>query len=315
MKAGLLSFSIRWDFLSVLLVSLFLVCPARAGTPERKPAEVEVIRNIAYYEGLGADPVRHRLDIYLPKGKKGFPVLFFIHGGAWMHGNKNHFGIYAALGRCLARHGIALVSPNYRLSPGVKHPEHIKDVARAFAWTHKNIAKYGGRPDEVFVGGHSAGGHLAALLGTDERYLKAHGLTLAAIRGVIPISGVYTVPDTPILRPVFGKDRAVFRDASPINHCSAASPPFLILYSDHELPGCEGKQAEAFAKALRAQSCQAEGVLVARRNHVTILIDALHDSDPAMRHLLSFIGARVALHRLTTEGPRGVDYLAELLAR
>jgi acetyl esterase/lipase len=309
MKASLLS------FLPGLCPLLVLPGLAQAGSPERKSAEVEVVRNLAYYEGPNADPVRHRLDIYLPKGQKGFPVLFFIHGGAWMHGNKNHFGIYAALGRCLARHGIALVSPNYRLSPAVKHPEHVKDVARAFAWTCKHIAQYGGRPDEIFVGGHSAGGHLAALLATDERYLKAHGLTLAAIRGAIPISGVYSIPNTPLLHPVFGKDPAIFRDASPACHCCAAAPPFLILYSDHELPGCEGKQAEAFAKALRDHACPAETVLVPNRNHVFILISATRDTDPVMRHLLSFIGARVTLHRLTTEGPQGVDYLAGLLAR
>jgi len=77
----------------------------------------------------------------------------------------------------------------------VKHPEHIKDVARAFAWTVKNCEKWGGRPDQIFLAGHSAGGHLVSLLATDESYLKAEGLKLSDIKGVMAISGVYRIPE------------------------------------------------------------------------------------------------------------------------
>jgi acetyl esterase/lipase len=289
--------------------------PARADGPDRKNGHVQVVRNIAYCEGEGADPVHHRLDLYLPKGQKGFPVVFIVHGGSWTRGNKNHLGIYAALGRCFARHGIGMVSINYRLSPAVKHPEHVKDVARAFAWVHKNIAQYGGRPDEIFVAGHSAGGHLVALLATDERYLKAEGLTLKAVRGAIPVSGVYTLPDHPILHRAFGKDPAVLRDASPVCHACAAAPPFLIIYSDHELPGCEGAQAEAFCKALCGKGCRAESFQAVHRNHLSVLVNAMYDTDPVMRHMLGFVASEVALHRLAADGPRGVDFLTGLLAR
>src|SRR5438874_2403382 len=132
--------------LCLVVVLLSTAGWSRAAEPNTGEDPVEVFSNIAYYEGADADPVRHKLDIYVPKHTRDFPVLFFVHGGAWRLGNKNHFGIYASLGKALAREGIGLVSPNYRLSPQVKHPEHIKDVARAFAWTHRNIAKYGGRP-------------------------------------------------------------------------------------------------------------------------------------------------------------------------
>src|SRR5206468_3096567 len=114
---------------------------------------------------------KHRLDLYLPEGKSDAPVLFFVHGGGWTVGDKNLFGIAARLGKTLARRGIGLVSINYRLSPKVKHPEHIRDVARAFAWTHQNIGTYGGCKEEIFLCGHSAGGHLVALLSTDTQYL------------------------------------------------------------------------------------------------------------------------------------------------
>src|SRR4029077_10844231 len=148
---------------------------------------------------------------------------------------------YSAIGERFAKQGIGAVVINYRLSPNVKHPEHIKDVARAFAWTSKNIAKQGGRPDQIFVCGHSAGGHLIALLATDESYLKSEGLSRTAIRGVIPISGVYdiTFGGINLFETVFGKDEEVRRQASPLYHVEAGLPPFLILYADNDFRSCD----------------------------------------------------------------------------
>ena len=104
--------------------------------------------------------------------------------------------------------GIGAVLPDYRQSPWVKHPAHIKDVARAIAWTHAHIAEYGGRPDQLFLAGHSAGGHLVALLATDETWLQAEGLATTNIKGVIAVSGVYRIPP--------GKLDATWGGATPI---------------------------------------------------------------------------------------------------
>jgi acetyl esterase/lipase len=156
--------------------------------------EVETIRGISYYDGPQADLVRHRLDVFLPKGKKDFPVVVLVHGGAWMLGDNRCCGLYSSVGEYLASQGIGAVLPNYRLSPSVKHPEHIKDLARAFAWTKNHIGDFGGRPDQLFLLGHSAGGHLVALLTTDEKYLKAQGCRSADIQGVICLSGVFRIP-------------------------------------------------------------------------------------------------------------------------
>jgi acetyl esterase/lipase len=166
------------------------------GPPELPDAvPVERIPGIAYYNGPGADPLRHRLDLFLPRGRKDFPVVMFVHGSAWVVGDNRCCGLYSSVGEFLAGQGIGAVLPNYRLSPEVKHPEHVKDVARAFAWTKAHIAEYGGRPDQLFLAGHSAGGHLVALLVTDEKYLKAEGLRTRDVKGVILISGVYHIPD------------------------------------------------------------------------------------------------------------------------
>jgi acetyl esterase/lipase len=126
-------------------------------------------------------------------------VVLFVHGGGWMGGDKDFFGLYRGVGRYLARHGIVAVLANYRLSPAVRHPEHIRDVARAFAWTRRHAAEYGGDPDTILLCGHSAGAHLVSLLVTDDRYLKNPELKLgpedrSAIKGVAAVSGVYRIP-------------------------------------------------------------------------------------------------------------------------
>jgi acetyl esterase/lipase len=166
----------------------------RGGQHSPRTCEVAQVRNVAYYSGPGADDRRHRLDLFLPRGRHGYPVVVLVHGGAWMLGDKSCCGLYSAVGDFLASQGVGVVLPNYRLSPGVKHPEHIKDVARAVAWTKRHIADHGGDPDRLFLAGHSAGGHLVALLATDDSYLKAEGLSLGDLKGVIAVSGVYRIP-------------------------------------------------------------------------------------------------------------------------
>lgn len=163
-----------------------------------RPADacaIEQLRDISYHDGPRSERTRHRLDLFLPKGQRDYPVVMLVHGGAWMMGDNRCCGLYSSVAEYLATQGIGVVVPNYRLSPGVKHPEHIKDVARAFAWTKRHIGEHGGRPDQLYLVGHSAGGHLVALLTTDEQYLKAEGCRTADIGGTVCVSGVYRIPD------------------------------------------------------------------------------------------------------------------------
>jgi acetyl esterase/lipase len=111
-----------------------------------------------------------------------------------MIGDNRYCGLYSSVGEFLASQGIVAVLPDYRLAPGSKHPDHVQDVARAFAWTRDHIADYGGRPDQIVLFGHSAGGHLVSLLTTDEQYLRAEGQRAADIKGVVAVSGVYRIP-------------------------------------------------------------------------------------------------------------------------
>ena len=268
-----------------LTAGLLLVPFAGAdGAPPAGPAEVETVKDVAYEDGPDADPVKHRLDLYLPKGRKDFPVLFFVHGGAWKSGDKK---TYAPLGELFARRGLGTVIINYRLSPGVRHPAHVRDVAKAFAWTHANIGRYGGRADDIFACGHSAGGHLVALLATDESYLKAEKFALSDIKGVIPISGVYLVVP-PLFASVFGPGVEAYKEASPLEHVKGGHPPFLILYGDRDFPTCD-VFSERMGQALTDAKCEARTVKIKDRDHISIIRRMLNDGDPAAQAVVDFI--------------------------
>ncbi|MEO7141982.1 MAG: alpha/beta hydrolase fold domain-containing protein, partial [Bryobacteraceae bacterium] len=204
-------------------LNLVRPAPDSAQSPPGIDPAVAVFRNVTYIAGEPADANKHKLDVYIPKGVKHFPVLLFIHGGSWRSGDR---ALYSALGNRFARAGIGIVIPSYRLAPAHPPPAQIEDAASAFAWTARYIGKYGGDPDRLYVGGHSAGGHLAALLALVPKYLKRYDLSPANIKGVAALSGVYDVRSLG----VFGHDAQFKRDASPLFHVLPSAPPFLITY-------------------------------------------------------------------------------------
>jgi dipeptidyl aminopeptidase/acylaminoacyl peptidase len=246
---------------------------------------VEEIKDIPYQTGDGADPVKHKLDLYLPRGQKDFPVLFFVHGGTWKSGDKR---LYGPLGHVFARNGVGVVVTNYRLSPKVKHPAHIEDVARAFAWTCANMGKHGGRVGEIFCCGHSAGGHLVALLATDESYLKAEKLSFSNIKGVIPLSGVFTIIPG-LFSSQFGNDAEVCRKASPLNHVTEKHAPFLLIYADKDFLFLD-RMAEQMCAALKKCQCEANTLKVKDRDHISIIVQVQKEEDLTTQAILDFIG-------------------------
>ena len=271
-------------FLSGALVTCwFLGLGAAAALAQ----DVVVDRNVVYYDGPEFYAPRHILDVYRQDGAENQPVLIFIHGGGWTNGNKN---LYGFLGNFFASQGYVTVIANYRLtdsSPGrVVHPGHIEDVARAFAWTLGNIADYGGNPSQVFLSGHSAGGHLVSLLAVDPRYLKAHGLTPDHIAGVISLSGVYDVRVIPV---IFG-DPAERQDASPRYHVGDwQPPPFLVLYGENDIQGL-GFQALVFYSLLVDLPSEAGVLEFPGRTHATIISRIANPGDEVAKAMLQFLG-------------------------
>lgn len=172
-----------------------------------------------------------KLDIYRPPGDvRSAPVALFFYGGSWRIGERAQ---YAFVGRALAMRGIVTMVADYRKYPGGKFPVFEEDAAAAARWTVDHCAEFGGDPRRVFLVGHSAGAHMAALLGTDARYLGAQGLKPKDFAGVVGIAGPYDfLPLTdPDLVEVFGPERD-WAASQPVNFVDGDEPPFALLQGD-----------------------------------------------------------------------------------
>jgi CubicO group peptidase (beta-lactamase class C family)/acetyl esterase/lipase len=277
--------------LSCLLLALALLPPARAQ---------EIKRNIPYAE---ADK-RQVLDVYSPPNAKNLPVVFWIHGGGWQTGDKSDVQIKP---RAFMDKGFVFVSTNYRLLPNVDMATIVRDIAKSIHWVHDHIAEYGGDPTRLFVMGHSAGAQLAALICTDDRYLKAEGLSLAIIKACVPVDGdTYDVPaiiETAETRwrvhhlppakfghrEKFGNDPAKHRDFSAVTHVAKDKgiPPFFILYVANH-PDTSA-QALRLANVLKDAGLPATVFGARETTHSKVNADLGKPDDPATKALFKFL--------------------------
>jgi len=232
-------------------------------------ARVERIRNIVYSKVGGIDL---RLDVYRPKGLPqgaSCPTVLFVHGGAWIIGNKDNQG--KPLANRLAAHGWVVVSMNYRLSPRFTFPDHIIDVKSALRWIREHGKEYGANPDFIMITGGSAGGHLAALAAltpNDPQYQPGFENVDTRVQACVPFYGAYDFTDrkghwshsllVPMLERLVFKKRlseayAEFDAASPMSRVRADAPPFFVIHGEMDsLVPVE--DARLFVEMLRAKS-------------------------------------------------------------
>ncbi|HJM62448.1 MAG: alpha/beta hydrolase [Roseibacillus sp.] len=168
------------------------------------------------------------LDLYRPKGRKGFSTVVWFHGGGLRSGEK-------AVPRQLQGQGIAVVAVNYRLFPKVKCPSYIEDAAAAVAWTFRNIGRHGGDVKRIYVAGHSAGGYLTSMVGLDRSYLQAHGIDADRIAGLIPFSGHTITHFTPREERGIPDKQAVIDRFAPLFHVRDDAPALVLITGDREL--------------------------------------------------------------------------------
>jgi arylformamidase len=268
-----------------ILTLLLLATPALAGEPQ-------VHRDIAYAEPKNE---RQTLDLFAPREGKKHPIVFWIHGGGWQSGNKDDVQVKP---QAFVDRGFVFVSTNYRLLPDASIKEMGGDVAKAIRWVHEHAQQYGGDPNRFFVMGHSAGAQLAALVCTDERYLKAEGLSFSIVRGCVPVDGdTYDVPmqiatveqkRKDAYRSKFG-DEGSQKDLSPVTHVARDKgiPPVLILHvAGHPETTA---QSQRLVKALQEAGVPARAYPAQGKNHGTINADLGKPDDEPTKELFEFV--------------------------
>ena len=153
---------------------------------------MQVFKDIPYLQEAGVAPNLLSLDIYTPASYGAYPVIVMVHGGSWRSGDKDTSEVSGTKSQFFTNNGFVFVSINYRLSPVVIYPEQVEDVAAALAWVYQHISGYGGDPGQLYVMGHSAGGQLAALVATDQRYLAIYDMKPGDLSGVILLDAAGT---------------------------------------------------------------------------------------------------------------------------
>lgn len=221
---------------------------------------------------FGADPYQ-RLLVFRPV-RPGGRVLLFWHGGGWTSGYKEWMGFMAPAFNAA---GVTFVTAGYRLVPQHVFPAALEDCTAALAWVKKKV------PGDTFIGGHSAGGHYAALI-------AAH-TGGRAVRGCLPLSGVFEFGEGSGLnmRPRFlGSDPANDRRASPRWQIAPPIAPFLLAFGTNDFPHLI-PQAKRFAAAVREAGGEANELELPGRTHFTASFAGGEAQGPWVPRALAFM--------------------------
>lgn len=243
----------------------------------------------------------HLLDIYQPDHCNLCPVMIYIHGGTWVLGDKGGLSYKA---KAFTDHDYIYISINYRLSPDVQFPAHARDVARAFDWVKKNISDYGGDPDRIYLIGHSAGGHLAALITLNDHYLAELDLLPTDIAGIIGLdSAAYHLPSLFAAEPenqylfewAFGDDPQKWEQASPICYIREGLqvPPFLLLVAgDRQVSKTVNQE---FYQQLQQHGYNAALFDFPGEGHVSIDYDLGKENDQVFPIILDWLNQQIQI--------------------
>lgn len=253
---------------------------------------VAVRRDLAY----GPDP-RHKLDVLRRAGTEGAPIVVFLHGGAYVSGERNvNAEVYGNVAMYFARQGMVAVNATYRLAPAAPWPAGAEDVRALVGWLRENRAIHGGDPERIFLIGHSAGATHVATYAFLRALQPAEGAHLA---GIILLSGRYRIearPDDPRARNVqayFGTDTAQYAARSPLSYVAQAPPiPVFVVIAEYDNPGLDTQGA-----LLLAALCQRDGrcprfTRLRWHNHISMVGHFNTSEDALGREILEFIQGR-----------------------
>jgi acetyl esterase len=250
---------------------------------------VVVSKNLAY----GEDP-KQILDVYQPQGAREAPVVIFIHGGAYVRGDKDLYGeMYGNIATWFARQGVLGINATYRLAPGAKWPSAADDVRAMVKWAKENAARFGGDPNRVYLVGHSAGAtHVAS-------YIFDRGLQPATgpgVSGAVLISGRYRLeydpadPNGKNMQAYFGEDGSAYVARSPITHIrDGERVPVFVVVTEYDNPGLDVVGAELLAALCARDGACPRFTRLEKHNHLSE-VAAFNTADEQLgREILEFM--------------------------
>jgi acetyl esterase/lipase len=267
------------------------------GDQQAATATQKVFRDIAYAEPRNE---RQMLDVYAPTGAKNRPIVFWIHGGGWQKGDKSEMN---AKPQAFTDKGYVFATTNYRFIPNVTMPQIAGDVAKSIRWVYDHASEYGGDPETLFVMGWSAGAQLAALICTDDKYLKAERLALTNIKGCVPVDADTFYPalqiDTVEARPGAKRPssyRIKFpegndRELSSVLYVQKdkAIPPFLIVHIAGRPESGTAIQAQVLANALVVAGIPVRVLPAEGKTHNTLNSDLGVAGDASTKAIFDFL--------------------------
>jgi len=257
-------------------------------------AKVLIENNIPYREN--STDVRNLLDVYYPENTEATKdVLVFIHGGSWNSGKKD---IYWWLGKNMVRKNVVTVIINYSLSPESQYDRMALDCAMAIKWVRDSISRFGGRADRIFVMGHSAGGHLAALINNDPRFFASAGIP-NPIKGVILNDGfgldmyeylTISKPDnlTEVFLNAFTRDQETWKIASPMYYLENIIKPFLIFVGDRTYPAIKLQSKRMYDELLKTNK-SIEMKTIQGKKHKGMIIQMISGKNQMYDFILEFM--------------------------
>ncbi len=231
----------------------------------------------------------HQLDVYYPGNtNEQKPVLIFIHGGSWESGKKE---TYRLMGKHLAKSGVVTVIINYRLTEVAMISDMTYDAEQAMNWTLENIQHYGGDTSRIIVSGHSAGGHLAAMVSLGKYQTQVHKTILIDAFGLDMITYFqnYDNEYAQGLRNTFSKDSKTWKDNSPLYQVpEELTTPFLILTGGRTFPTIK-QGSTAMAKKLGANGTPVNTKVFEKKKHVPMITQFFFKNSDVYDTVLPFV--------------------------
>ena len=274
---------------SLLCISLLATCFLLPGCAAKKIKDLDYLQTPVVSALPGP-----KLNVFVSRKKtvEKMPVLIFVHGGNWNSGNK---GTYGFLGRNFAKKGVVTVIPDYTLSPDASYDEMAKEIAAVIAWTKANIEQYNGDPNRIYITGHSAGGHLAALAVMNPKYkVNAKDVSGIILNDAAGLDMKHYLEENP---PTNGQDYLAtwtsdpvkWQDASPIYFLNKDTPPFLIYTGARTFESIKIAN-DRFVTALHPLQPDVEPIIV-NKSHIPMVLEYFWPWNDRYDEIIAFMNS------------------------